>query len=106
MGRTLIVATEKDWVYGLNARTGRVKWRHSVGRPWPARATSCRDIAPEVGITSTPVYDPGTGAVYVLADTIGKSARHPTFRLIGIKVRTGRVIKRVKIAGLRPTTLA
>lgn len=99
VGRTLIVATERDWVYGLNARTGQVKWRHSLGKPWPASATSCRDIAPKVGITSTPVYDRSTGAVYVLADTIGKSARNPTFRLIGLKAGTGRITERVKIGG-------
>jgi PQQ-like domain len=98
-GRTLIVATEQDWVYGLNAQTGAVQWRRSVGRPWPASATSCRDIAPKVGITSTPVYDRSTGTVYLLAETIAKSARHPSFRLVGIKAATGRVTERIRVSG-------
>jgi PQQ-like domain len=99
VGRTLIVVTERDWVYGLNAETGKVKWRDSLGTPWPASTTSCRDLAPTVGITSTPVYDPRTRAVYLIAETIGKSARHPTFRLYGINARTGHITGHVRIGG-------
>ena len=35
IGSTVIVATENDWVYGLNGSTGAIKWSISLGAPWP-----------------------------------------------------------------------
>src|SRR5215467_8276449 len=36
VGHTVLVSTETDWVYGLDAETGRIKWSHNFGPPWPA----------------------------------------------------------------------
>lgn len=33
VGSTLIVATENDWIYGLNSTTGAVEWSTSLGTP-------------------------------------------------------------------------
>jgi hypothetical protein len=62
VGNTLVVATENDWVYGLNATTGAVLWKTSLGTPY--HITSCSDLTPNIGVTSTGVYDPSTGTVY------------------------------------------
>jgi outer membrane protein assembly factor BamB len=67
---TLIVATERNNVYGLNPRNGHIKWRSHFGRPVPLRRLPCGNIDP-LGITSTPAYDASTGSVFVVAETTG-----------------------------------
>lgn len=66
----VIVADEHDSVYALAPRTGRILWRTRLGTPVPASALPCGDINP-LGITGTPVYDPATGLVYVVAEVTG-----------------------------------
>ena len=99
VGRTLIVATEQDWVYGLNAVTGRVKWSDRLGTPWSASTSACTDLTPTVGVTSTPVYDPRTRAVYLVAEVVSRSTAQAGFLLFGIKARTGQIRERVPIGG-------
>jgi predicted lipoprotein with Yx(FWY)xxD motif len=68
VGGSVIVATENDWVYSLNAETGAINWSLSLGSPWPNTVVGCEDMKPDIGVTSTPVYDPSTGTVYVVAE--------------------------------------
>jgi hypothetical protein len=70
VGSTLIVATEGDKVFGLNARTGHVRWQRSLGTPQPLSGLPCGNIDP-LGITGTPAYDPSTGSVFAVAETLG-----------------------------------
>ena len=70
VGDTLIVATEGDRIFGLNARTGRVRWRTGLGTPQPQSGLPCGDIDP-LGITGTPAYDASTGSVFAVAETVG-----------------------------------
>ena len=70
VGSTLIVATEGDRVFGLNARTGHVRWKKSLGTPQPLSGLPCGNIDP-LGITGTPAYDPSTGSVFAVAETVG-----------------------------------
>lgn len=93
-GNTVIVATEADWVYGLNATTGTVEWSTRVGTPY--HITNCADLTPDIGITSTPAYDPATGTVYVMAMVKEISYQ---FRLFGLKVSTGAITLKHRIAG-------
>src|SRR5690348_13723895 len=86
VGNTVIVATENDWVYGLNATTGAIVWKTSLGKAY--HITSCDDLTPNVGVTSTPVYDPNTGSVYVMA--LVKETTFQ-FRLFGLDVSTGAI---------------
>ena len=94
IGTTVIVATEANWVYGLNATTGAVKWSTRVGAPY--HITNCADLTPDIGITSTPVYDPSTGTVYVMAMVKEISYQ---FRLFGLNVRNGAITLKHRIAG-------
>jgi outer membrane protein assembly factor BamB len=66
----LIVATEKNWVYGLNARSGARLWRRHLGAPVALSSLPCGNIDP-LGITSTPAYDARTGSVFAVAETTG-----------------------------------
>jgi outer membrane protein assembly factor BamB len=68
-GTRVYVATGNDTVYALDAATGAVVWQKHLATPVPAVQLSCGDIKPNVGIVSTPVIDPGTGRIYVVADT-------------------------------------
>lgn len=63
----LIVATEDDLVYGLSPTDGQKIWEQSLGTPWSATVLGCGDLTPNIGITATPVYDPSSNTVYVLA---------------------------------------
>ena len=85
----VIVATEGDTLYSLDAGTGSVQWRTTVGTPVPLGDLPCGDIDP-LGITGTPVYDPETGLVYAVAETLepGNAVAH---LLIGIDAATGQI---------------
>src|SRR5919108_2041909 len=50
VGGTVFVATEGNGVYALEASSGRIVWRRSLGRPVPANALPCGNIDPS-GIT-------------------------------------------------------
>ncbi len=82
---TVVAATEHDSVYGLDLATGRVLWRTSLGTPAPLSTLPCGNIDP-LGITSTPVYEPGTGLVFTLAEL--STGRHV---LTGLDPATGTV---------------
>lgn len=90
-GSTLVVATQNDWVYGLNAVTGAIDWSLSLGTPWPSATAKCTDVTPNVGVMSTPAYDPRTGVVYLVAEVIppGANPFHPAFFVHALNARTG-----------------
>jgi outer membrane protein assembly factor BamB len=81
----VIVATENDTLYSLDAQTGKVQWHTNVGTPVPLSDLPCGDINP-LGITGTPVYDPQTGLVFAVAEITG-----PAHILVGIDVKTGQL---------------
>src|SRR6185312_1110266 len=69
IGGTVVAATENNAVYGLDKATGAVQWKRSLGPAWPASTVGCGDLTPNIGITSTPVFDPATKSVDLLAKT-------------------------------------
>jgi PQQ-like domain len=85
----LIVATESNLVYGLNANTGAQVWKTQLTAPPPHSALGCGNIDPE-GITGTPVIDPATGTLYLDALTLqAGAARH---KIYALSAATGKVI--------------
>ncbi|MHA6764010.1 choice-of-anchor D domain-containing protein [Streptacidiphilus sp. PAMC 29251] len=90
MGGTVVAATENNYIYGMDAVTGAITWSRSVGPSWPASTLGCGDLVPNIGITSSPVYDPATGAVFFLAKVNdGADAAHPHFYMHSINPATG-----------------
>jgi outer membrane protein assembly factor BamB len=65
----LIVATENDSVYALDADTGAVLWhtRTLKSSEVPSDSRNCGQVTPEIGITGTPVINMGTSppTIYV-----------------------------------------
>ncbi len=81
----VLVATENDTLYSLDAQTGQVVWHTNVGTPVAQSDLPCGDIFP-LGITGTPVYDPATGLVFAVAEITG-----PTHILVGMDATNGQV---------------
>ena len=97
LGRMVIAATEQDWVYGIDAVTGRVHWSVRLGRP--GRVPGCPDLQPRTGITGTPVYDPQTRMVDVVAETTRRGGRRTSYHLFAVNPLDGHVTRRVAIGG-------
>ncbi len=92
----VLVATEHDSVYAFDAdATGPAHaplWHRTLLPPGArpvsaANDVTCTAIAPQVGITGTPVIDPATGTLYVAATT--KDSDGLVFRLYALDLRTG-----------------
>jgi predicted lipoprotein with Yx(FWY)xxD motif len=100
VGDSVIVATENDWVYSLNDETGAINWSLSLGKPWPNTVVGCEDLTPNIGITSTPVYDSSTGTVYVAAElNNAANAYAPDFDLFAINAAAGAVDWKTPVQG-------
>jgi hypothetical protein len=101
VGTTLIVTTENDFVYGLDARTGAIEWQQSLGQPLPSTAQdNCTDLTPDIGVTSTPVYDPASGNLYVTAVVNdGPATGQPHVYMYALNPQTGDVQWKVPIQG-------
>ncbi|WP_426404766.1 choice-of-anchor D domain-containing protein [Streptomyces sp. R-07] len=90
VGRTLVAATENNKVYGIDAATGAIGWTKDFGAPWPASAITCGDLVPNIGVTSTPVYDPASNAVYLTAKVNdGPDVQHPNWYVHALDPATG-----------------
>ncbi|MGD0295671.1 MAG: PQQ-binding-like beta-propeller repeat protein [Bryobacteraceae bacterium] len=90
------VATENDTVYAFDAETQQpALWQRSLipfgEQAVPASETSANNIAPVVGITSTPVIDCASYTMWVVAKTMGIVGGVKTFfnRLYAIDISTG-----------------
>ena len=94
IGNTLVVATENDWVYGLNATTGAQLWKTSLGTPY--HITTCSDLTPNIGVTSTGVYDPSTNTVYEMGLVHETSWQ---WHLFGLNLGTGAITFKQRIVG-------
>jgi outer membrane protein assembly factor BamB len=73
----LLVASEENWVYGLDPVTGQVRWEHQFGTPVSSSELpkECADLTPRIGITATPVIDAERNIAYFVANEVkGKEA--------------------------------
>ena len=91
----LFIATEHNSVYAFDADTATPLWQTSFINPaggvttQPSGTFATQDILSEVGITSTPVIDPATNTMYVVAKTIEGGASTSIFRIHALDIRTG-----------------
>ena len=99
IGERVIAATEGDSLYSLDARTGQVQWRTTIGQPVPLSTLNCSGTIDLIGITGTPVYDPATGLVFAVGEVTG-----PRHLLVGVDVNTGkiRVRRLVDVPAMNP----
>ncbi len=90
------VATEHNSVYAFDADLqADILWKVNLGPPVPSAdicpdgPSSCQytDLVPEIGITSTPVIDPSSGTLYVVAKT--KTGSEYQFMLHALDLATG-----------------
>ena len=71
----IYVATQHDSLYAIDATSGHILWHDSFIDPAHGVTTvawsdvGSDDIVPEIGITSTPVIDPNTNILYLVAKT-------------------------------------
>ena len=82
----VIVATESNNVYALNATTGAVIWQRNVGPP-VSSGLPCGNISP-LGITGTPVVDLASRSLFFDAMIDGATKKHFIYSL---NVDTGAV---------------
>ena len=75
----VIVVTESNNVYALNALTGAVIWQRNVGAPVTA-GLPCGNINP-LGITGTPVVDLASRSLFFDAMIDGATKKHFIFSL-------------------------
>jgi outer membrane protein assembly factor BamB len=74
----LILATENDSVYALDAVTGKLRWSRHLGQPMLGSQLPCGNINPS-GITGTPVIDPRRRLLFIVA--FMQPGRHVLFAL-------------------------
>ena len=95
MHNVVFVATEHDSVYAFDTDSGVNEnpiWRVRLTGAGETAATvsdvlNCSSISPEVGITGTPVIDPSTKTLYVVASSARDT--HIIHRLHALDVATG-----------------
>ena len=92
----LLVATENDTLYEYDADTLALINKRSFGTPQSSSAVGCGDIRPMYGITSTPVIDPATNILYLVASTVQGSKDVTTIHSVGLG--TLKDVKKQKVA--------
>jgi outer membrane protein assembly factor BamB len=87
-------ATQRNFVYALNATDGAIIWERQVDPPlsqerWNAKiGGDCGDVNPWHGITSTPVLDPDTNTLYVVAVTFDEDEIQ-MYKMHALNIDTG-----------------
>jgi outer membrane protein assembly factor BamB len=77
----LILATEEDEVYALDARSGAQIWKRTFGEPVPRSALPCGNIS-RLGVTGAPVIDKARATLYLDAAVMrANGPRHEIYAL-------------------------
>lgn len=86
VGKVVLIATENNSLYELNADTGQIIWHSNFGSPVSGSSLPCGDIDPS-GITGTPAIDPSSRTIFVVA-FLQRPLHHELF---AVDVDSGRV---------------
>jgi outer membrane protein assembly factor BamB len=99
VGTEVIVATENDTVYALDASSGAVRWSRHLAAPVTG-GLPCGNVGPS-GITGTPVADVATGRLWVVTFTDQSSYQHTLWEL---DLATGRTVSQrpIDVSGSDP----
>ena len=84
----LIVATEEDEVYALDAKSGAEIWKRTLGEPVPRSALPCGNISP-LGVTGAPVIDEARATLYL--DAAVMRANGPRHEIYAISLADGSI---------------
>ena len=71
----LLLATEDNVVYAIDAISGGEIWRSALGKPIPRSSLSCGNINP-LRITGTPVIDPSSQTIYLASAVQNETGAH------------------------------
>ena len=93
-GGRVLVATEADDVYAIDAHDGSVVWSVHIGTPLRdvVAAAGCGDVEP-LGVTSTPVVDPARGLLYVVGEVSTNGSPPVHHVMVTIDIRSGKVVR-------------
>ena len=84
----IIVATESNNVYALDALDGSIIWQRNVGEPLSAGDLICTKLDP-LGITGTPVVDLGSRALFLDAMITPDGGTTKKHLILSLNVDTG-----------------
>jgi len=74
----------------LTPRPAPFQWKRAFGKPFAADTVSCGDLYPDLGSTSTPVYDAASKTIYLTTKIDdGPDAQHPHWYLQAINPAAG-----------------
>jgi hypothetical protein len=93
----LVVATEHDQVYGIDADTHQVLWQRSfldsqgLITTIPTSDVDCTVLGTEVGITGTPVIDTASNTIYLVAALKDITSGHAQYsqRIYALDLQSG-----------------
>jgi len=85
----LLVATESNEVYALDAKTGQEIWHKPLAKPVPLSSLPCGNIDP-MGITGTPVIDESTASIFL--DTLVEGSLGVRHLIFGLSLEDGSVL--------------
>jgi Abnormal spindle-like microcephaly-assoc'd, ASPM-SPD-2-Hydin/PQQ-like domain len=87
---TLLVATEENHIYGFDPSSGAQRWSRALGTAWSSSDIECGDLAPKIGVTSTPVVDEATGIAYLTHKTyVSGSSGEARWYMDAVSMSTG-----------------
>jgi hypothetical protein len=101
---TVVVATENDYVYGLDPATGKINWTNHLGNAFVIGKSSdpklakCGDLTPNIGITGTPAFNSANSHVYFFAN-ITTGSNTPNYYLVELDPSNGSVVSKTLISG-------
>src|SRR6266581_1145795 len=87
VGGRVLVATENNTVYAVDATSGGPIWQTHLAEPAAASSLPCGNIRPVVGITGTPTVDTGSGILYAAA-----MVQPASYELYALDIASGSVV--------------